>query len=133
MLRQWESIFRSLGILLLVGAGIALALGLLHHPLLTWLYAPSGEAAWSEEGERAFLFLVWGLPFQLATLMLWRVTMLDRNLGWKILVIGVFAFLFNATGDYILRDYWGLSGITVVPGFTYLCTFLLLFRLVRPS
>jgi len=133
ILRQWESIFRSLGILLLGGAGIALVLGLLHHPLLTWLYAPSGEPVWSEEGERAFLFLVWGLPFQLATLMLWRVTVLNRNLGWQVLVIGGLAFLFNATGDYILRDYWGLSGITVVTGFTYLCTFLLLFRLVRPS
>ncbi|MCE2509636.1 MAG: hypothetical protein J4G10_01445 [Alphaproteobacteria bacterium] len=133
IVRQWESVRRALGILFLGGAAIAFVLGLLHHPLLTWLYAPAGAAAWSEEGERAFLFLVWGLPFQLATLTLWRVTMLDRNLGLQVLAIGGFAFLLNAIGDYVLRDFWGLSGITAVTGMTFLCTFLLLFRLVRPS
>ncbi|PCJ58373.1 MAG: hypothetical protein COA65_08010 [Rhodospirillaceae bacterium] len=135
--RQWQSIRRSVGVALLGGAAIALFLGLVHQPLLVWLYASPGVETWSQEGERAFLFLVWGLPFQLATLMLWRAAMLNAQLnarmGWHILAIGGFAFALNALGDFILRDIWGLAGIAVVTGFTFLCTFLLLFRSVRPS
>ncbi len=135
--RQWQSIRRSVGMTLLGGAAVALFLGLLHQPLLAGLYAPPGVEIWSQEGERAFLFLVWGLPFQLATLMLWRAAMLntqlDARMGWRILAIGGFAFTFNALGDFVLRDIWGLAGIAVVTGFTFLCTFLLLFRSVRPS
>ena len=131
--RQWESVRRAVGLALLVGTAIALVLGLSHQPLLVWLYAPPGEMLWSQAGERAFLFLVWGLPFQLATLTLWRLTMLDGHMGKRMFALGGFAFVLNGFGDVLLRDVWGLGGITAVTGFTFLCTFLFLFRSVRPS
>ncbi len=129
--RQWQSIRRAVGATLFGGAAIAFFLGLFHQPLLAFLYGPPGAAVWSEAGGRAFLFLVWGLPFQLATLTLWRAAMLGQGMGRQILLLGIFAFSLNALGDFILRDLWGLSGITAVTGFTFLCTFLFLFRLIR--
>ena len=86
-------------------------------------------APWPSAGNTAFLLLLPGLPFQLASLALWRAAVVLRRPARLLLAAGAVAFALNLAGDLIVIDRWGLAGLTLVTSLTFLLYCALLWKL----
>ncbi len=122
-------VFRTtLVVTLCGGVGIAAVLALAHRPMFAAMFDVPG-APWPRVGNTAFLLLLPGLPFQLASLALWRAAVVLRRPARLLLAAGAAAFALNLAGDLLVIDRWGLAGLTLVTSLTFMLYCALLWKL----
>lgn len=120
----------AVGGAVLAGTAVALALWPSHGLLFAALFDPA-SGGWPEAGSRAMAWLLPGLPFQLAALVLWRANVVLQRPPMTLFAISGLAFGVNLVGDALLAEPMGLPGITMVTAVTMLIYAAMLWRSCR--